>query len=134
MLLEVLGCHGGDVPHRRLPSFLINGHLLLEAGSVTSALPLAAQNAIDHVLLSHAHLDHVAGLVFLVDNVQSTKCGGGRTTTVTAWSLAPIIDDLRAHCFNNRLWPDFSTEDFDAALSWFAGRERRFGRVATEGA
>lgn len=108
MLVEVLGCHGGDVPHHRLPSFLINSRLLLEAGSVTSALPLEAQGAIEHVLVSHAHLDHVAGLAFLLDNIQSAQTAAGRTSAVTTASLAPVIQDLRAHCFNNRLWPDFT--------------------------
>lgn len=108
MLLEVLGCHGGDVPNRRLPSFLINGRLLLEAGSVTSALPLGAQSGIEHVLISHAHLDHLVGLAFLVDNIQSAQSAAGRTTSVRTASLAPVIEDLRAHCFNNRLWPDFT--------------------------
>lgn len=108
MLLEVLGCHGGDVPNRRLPSFMINGRLLLEAGSVTSGLPLGKQGAIEHVLVSHAHLDHTVGLAFLVDNIQSTQSASGLTSSVTAASLAPVLDDLRAHCFNNRLWPDFT--------------------------
>lgn len=108
MLLEVLGCHGGDVPNRRLPSFLINGRLLVEAGSVTSALPLGSQAAIEHVLVSHAHLDHVVGLAFLVDNVQSAQSAAGRTSAITAASLGPVIDDLRTHCFNSRLWPDFT--------------------------
>ena len=91
MLFEVLGCHGGSVPHRRLPSFLINGHLLLEAGSVTSALPLGAQAGIEHVLLSHAHLDHTVGLAFLVDNTQSAQTATGRTVSVTAASIAPEL-------------------------------------------
>ena len=108
MLLEVLGCHGGSVPHRRLPAFLINGHLLLEAGSVTSALPLGAQAAIEHVLLSHAHLDHTVGLAFLADNIQSAQLAAGRSTLITAASLGSVVDDLRAHCFNQRLWPDFT--------------------------
>ena len=77
MLLEILGCHGGSVPKRRLPSFLINGHVLLEAGSVTSALPLGAQAGIEHVLISHAHLDHTVGLAFLVDNIQSSQTAAG---------------------------------------------------------
>jgi len=105
MQVEVLGCHGGDVPDLRLPTFLINGHLLLEAGSVTSAVPLRQQATIEHVLVSHAHLDHVIGLAFLVDNIQAAP---GRKGPVTAASLAPVIRDLRVHCFNNRLWPDFT--------------------------
>jgi cAMP phosphodiesterase len=108
MLLEVLGCHGGDVPNRRLPSFLVNGRLLLEAGSVTSGLPLSAQASLEHVLLSHAHLDHVVGLAFLADNVQSTQAAVRRSEAIVTASLAPVVDDLRAHCFNNRLWPDFT--------------------------
>jgi cAMP phosphodiesterase len=108
MLLEILGCHGGSVLRRRLPSFLINGRVLLEAGSVTSALPLGAQAGIEHVLLSHAHLDHTVGLAFLVDNIQSAQTATGRTAAVTAASIAPVVDDLRSFCFNNRLWPDFT--------------------------
>jgi cAMP phosphodiesterase len=108
LLLEILGCHGGSVPNRRLPSFLINGHLLLEAGSVTSALPLGVQAGIHHVLLSHAHLDHTVGLAFLVDNTQSAQTAHGRGATVIAASIPSVVDDLRAHCFNNRLWPDFT--------------------------
>ena len=106
--LEILGCHGGSVPKRRLPSFLINGHVLLEAGSVTSALPLGAQASIEHVLISHAHLDHTVGLAFLVDNIQSAQTAAGRNAAVTAASIAPVIDDLHSYCFNNRLWPDFT--------------------------
>lgn len=32
--------------------------------------------------------------------------------------------------FSRRLWPDFSAEDFDAALAEFRLRERRFGRIS----
>jgi cAMP phosphodiesterase len=108
MLLEILGCHGGSVPRRRLPSFLINGNVLLEAGSITSALPLGAQASIEHVLLTHAHLDHTVGLAFLVDNIQSARTVAGQNATVNAAAIAPVIEDLRTHCFNNRLWPDFT--------------------------
>jgi cAMP phosphodiesterase len=105
MRIEVLGCHGGDVPNLRLPTFLINGRLLLEAGAVTAALPLEKQIGLDHVLVSHAHLDHVVGLAFLVDNVQSASA---RATPITMASLPPVVQDLRTYCFNNRLWPDFT--------------------------
>ncbi len=30
-------------------------------------------------------------------------------------------------CFPRVLWPDFSEEDLDKALAWYASRERRFG-------
>ncbi|MDN5874126.1 MAG: polyprenyl diphosphate synthase [Sinobacteraceae bacterium] len=31
--------------------------------------------------------------------------------------------------FTDILWPDFDTDALDAALSWYAARQRRFGRV-----
>jgi glyoxylase-like metal-dependent hydrolase (beta-lactamase superfamily II) len=101
MLLEILGCHGGSVPKRRLPSFLINGTVLLEAGSVTAALPLGTQAGIEHVLLTHAHLDHTVGLAFLVDNIQSAQTATGRNAAVTAAAVGTVVDDLRTYCFNN---------------------------------
>lgn len=35
--------------------------------------------------------------------------------------------------FTDCLWPDFDAAQLDAALQWFAGRQRRFGRVPASG-
>ena len=34
--------------------------------------------------------------------------------------------------FVDTLWPDFSGEDLDAALNWYAGRQRRFGKTGQQ--
>ncbi len=34
--------------------------------------------------------------------------------------------------FDDCLWPDFSTANFGEALKWYAGRERRFGRISEQ--
>ncbi len=34
--------------------------------------------------------------------------------------------------FVDTLWPDFSEEDLDAALNWYAGRQRRFGKTGQQ--
>lgn len=34
--------------------------------------------------------------------------------------------------FSDVLWPDFGAAELEAALRWYAGRERRFGTVADE--
>jgi undecaprenyl diphosphate synthase len=36
--------------------------------------------------------------------------------------------------FCNTLWPDFNRQDFDHALAWYAGRQRRFGRITAHDA
>lgn len=35
--------------------------------------------------------------------------------------------------FTDVLWPDFGSTEMEAALRWFAGRERRFGQTAEQG-
>lgn len=82
---------------------LVNGRLALDSGGLASQLGLAEQVAVDHVLLSHAHLDHIGELAFLVDNVMAS-----RTTPLKIWAPAPILDQVRQHLFNNQIWPDFS--------------------------
>ncbi len=128
MKLRVLGCYGGELPDRRLPGFLIDDTLLVDAGSVTSVLPLTAQARIDHVLVSHAHLNHVVSLAFLIDNVVSL-----RTSPVKVWSTAPILQNLRDHLFNNILWPDFtcipsSSSPILSLRTLQAGRREEIGR------
>jgi len=34
--------------------------------------------------------------------------------------------------FVDTLWPDFSTADFDNAISWYASRQRRFGKTGQQ--
>lgn len=34
--------------------------------------------------------------------------------------------------FTDCLWPDFSDQEFDKALSWYAGRQRRFGMTSEQ--
>ena len=108
MEVRVLGCQGGSAPKRHLPSLLLDGTVLLEAGSVTSTLELGEQLEIRHVLLSHAHLDHTAGLAFLADNHCCARASSGNDQGFTVCSIAPVVQDLRDHYFNDRLWPDFS--------------------------
>jgi ribonuclease BN (tRNA processing enzyme) len=108
MKLRVLGCHGGSTPARHLPGLLLDDTGLLEAGSVTSALPLDEQAEIRHVLLSHAHLDHTGGLAYLADNRCCHRSSTGNGYPLTVSSVEPVVRDLREHLFNGRIWPDFS--------------------------
>lgn len=34
--------------------------------------------------------------------------------------------------FTEKLWPEFSEDDLDEAIKWFAGRERRFGKTSEQ--
>lgn len=103
MKLRVLGCSGSIGGAARTSSFLIDGDILLDAGTGVGDLEIDALREIDHVFLTHAHLDHVGSLPLLLDTA-----GTGRQTPVTVYAQAPTLAVLEAHLFNNALWPDFS--------------------------
>jgi glyoxylase-like metal-dependent hydrolase (beta-lactamase superfamily II) len=50
----------------RTTSFLVDGTLALDAGALTSTLPLRRLERIDHVLLTHAHFDHIGAAAEVV--------------------------------------------------------------------
>jgi 3',5'-cyclic-nucleotide phosphodiesterase len=58
---------------------------------------------IEHVFITHAHLDHIACLPLLIDSTI-----GARTMPVTVHATAATIAILKTHIFNWLIWPDFS--------------------------
>lgn len=104
MKLQVLGCAGGIGGRERLTtSLLLDDDVLLDAGTGLTALDIDRLIRIDHVFITHCHLDHVAGLAFLVDAVQ-----GKRNKPVTVHATGQVIEVLKQHLFNWALWPDFA--------------------------
>jgi ribonuclease BN (tRNA processing enzyme) len=104
MKIRVLGAFGSEGLGQRPSAFLLDDRILLDAGTVTGALTVPEQVVIEHALLSHSHLDHVAGLAFLAE----TLAYGGRKKPLTLAGAEPVVDALRTGVFNNIVWPDFS--------------------------
>ena len=102
MRVRVLGCSGAIARHARTTSFLIGDSLLVDAGTGVGDLTLDEMARIDHVLLTHSHLDHVAALPLLLDSVASR-----RRQPVRVHALPDTVEALRRHIFNHEIWPDF---------------------------
>jgi ribonuclease BN (tRNA processing enzyme) len=62
---RVLGGHQADSTEGRPTSFLIDGTIALDAGGLTAALSTDEQLAIEHVVITHQHYDHIRDLGFL---------------------------------------------------------------------
>jgi ribonuclease BN (tRNA processing enzyme) len=102
--LRVLGCSGGiGGRHLRTTSFLVDADILVDAGSGVGDLTLAELSQIDHIFVTHSHLDHVTSIPFLVDTV-----GGMRSRPITVYATRATIEILRNHLFNWAIWPDFT--------------------------
>lgn len=103
MKIRILGASGGIGASARTTSLLLDQDILMDAGTGVGDLTLAELRAIDHVFLTHSHLDHVAMLPFLLDTV-----GAERARPVTVHAQEATLETLRRHLFNGELWPDFS--------------------------
>jgi ribonuclease BN (tRNA processing enzyme) len=104
MKLRILGCSGGiGGRHLRTTSFLVDNDILVDAGTGVGDLSLAELAQIDHVFITHSHLDHVTSIPFLVDTV-----GGMRAKPITVHATGSTLEILRNHVFNWSIWPDFT--------------------------
>lgn len=112
MRLTVLGCGGGIGSGRHTTCFLLDEDVLIDAGTGITSLSLEQLARIDHVFLTHSHLDHVLGLPLLVDAV-----GDRRDRPLMVHALPDTLEILSQHLFNWKLWPDFR-EIPDAAAPW----------------
>lgn len=101
--LKILGCSGGIGGDLRTTSMLIDHDILIDAGTGVGDLSIAELARIDHVFVTHSHMDHVASIPFLLDTV-----GWMRKTPVTVHVTAETREILREHLFNWKLWPDFT--------------------------
>jgi len=103
MRLKVLGCSGGIGGSLHTTAFLIDQDILIDAGTGLNELSLSELCSIDHVFITHAHLDHICSLPFLVDSA-----GWMRNRPLTVYASAATIETLKRHIFNWTIWPDFS--------------------------
>lgn len=103
MRIEVLGAQGGEMPGCRATAFRIDRCLALDAGGLVSALSIEEQCQLDHVLITHPHLDHIKDLAFISDLII-----GRREEPLCVHAAPGIIAALRSHFFNNIIWPDFT--------------------------
>ena len=105
MKVKVLGCSGGiGGKHLRTTSLRLDNDVLIDAGTGVTDLSLTELSMIDHIFLTHSHLDHIATIPFIVDTV-----GAMRDKPLTIYGIEETIETLKKHIFNWSVWPDFAT-------------------------
>ncbi len=84
-----------------LASYVVNDRVAIDGGCVGFASPLELQKKIEHVFLSHSHMDHIASVPIFIDNVYVHGPG-----CPTIYANAATIQTLKTDIFNDRIWPD----------------------------
>ncbi|SBT10108.1 Beta-lactamase domain protein [Candidatus Accumulibacter aalborgensis] len=129
MRVRVLGCSGGiGGSHLRTTSMLVDDDVLVDAGTGVADLSLAELAVIDHVFLTHSHLDHIASLPLLVDSVSDL-----RNKPLIVHATAATLEIIGKHIFNWAIWPDFRVipSPEKAVMRWqpmALGQSVRLGR------
>lgn len=103
MQIKVLGCSGGIGGELRTTALRVDHDILIDAGTGVGDLSIDELLAIDHIFVTHSHLDHIGFIPLLLDTVQ-----GLRTKPVTVYANDETILALRTHIFNWVIWPDFN--------------------------
>src|SRR6056297_606665 len=102
MQLHCLGTSGYHPNEQRHTScyFVPAAGLVLDAGTGIFRLPPLIQTDRLDILLSHAHLDHVVGLTFLLDILQQRP-----VEQVRIWGERVKLNAIREHLFSEHLFP-----------------------------
>jgi ribonuclease BN (tRNA processing enzyme) len=83
-------------------TYVVNGTVAVDAGSLGMVGSLAEMSRIRHVLITHSHLDHIAALGPFLDAVYD-----GSGDCVVVHGNAHALECLKTDIFNNRVYPDF---------------------------
>ena len=104
MRIRILGCSGGIGAGSRTSAMLVDDDVLIDAGTGIGDLALEDLDSIRHVFLTHAHLDHIAGLPMLADRVFDENF----EIPLTVYAREETLRAIQDHLFNDVIWPDFS--------------------------
>jgi len=114
--LRVLGCSGGIGQGLRTTSLLVNDSVLIDAGSGVGELTHQEMAKIEHIFITHSHLDHIQFLPLLLDSMFETLI-----EPITVHAQPVTIRAIQDHIFNWTIWPDFTKlPSADNAIVQFA--------------
>ena len=97
--LGTVGYHPNDARHTSC-YFLPESGIVLDAGTGLFRLPELIQTDSLDILLSHAHLDHVIGLTYLLDVLHQHP-----VQELKIWGEREKITAVREHLFHQLLFP-----------------------------
>lgn len=102
--VQLLHTSSGDQTQSQpLTSYRVNGTIAIDAGSLGFALSGAELAKIEHVVLTHSHIDHTASLPIAIDSAFTHLARPMRV-----YAAAPTLAAVRKHLFNDEMWVDFS--------------------------
>src|SRR5690242_21407826 len=88
---------------QHLACLIVDDRVAIDAGSLAMAATDEIRRSVRDVVLTHAHLDHIAGLPLFIDDLFATL-----DQPVRVHALREVIDVLERDIFNWSVFPRFS--------------------------
>ena len=106
---------GSASPRQHTTCFVIDDVVAIDAGSLAHAASDVHRKDLRDVVITHAHLDHIAGLPLFIDDLFSTL-----TQPIRVHAAKEVIDILERDIFNWSVYPKFSelTNDNGSVLEY----------------
>ncbi len=103
MKLRVLGCSGGIGLGLETTSLLLDDSVLIDCGTGLGELSHKEMSKLQHIFITHSHLDHIAMLPMLLDTIYDHLVD----RPLTLHCKQETFDILSKHIFNWDVWPNF---------------------------
>lgn len=103
LLPSTIGTNGTASARQHLTCFIIDDCVAVDAGSLAIAATDTHLERVRNIVLTHAHLDHIAGLPLFIDDLFSSL-----TEPVTIYCTNSVAEILEQDIFNWSVYPRFS--------------------------
>lgn len=109
--IEFLGTSGTRTPTEGTTCLRISKHCVIDAGNLIAGLKDELFD-IEHIFLTHSHLDHIIDIPFVADLFVTHK-----NIPLKVYALKSTLKDLQNSIFNHRIWPNFAEIDLIASAN-----------------
>lgn len=99
--IRILGAHSSESSEACCACFVVDNTLAVDAGALATRLSMQEQQAIDAVILSHQHMDHIKDIPSIALNF--FRAG----TCFDVYSTSEVNEIIQMHILNNVLYPEF---------------------------
>jgi cAMP phosphodiesterase len=103
LLPSTIDDNGLASSRQHLACFVVDDRVAFDAGSLAMSCSAKQRTNIRDVVLTHAHLDHIAGLPLFIDDLYSTL-----TEPINVHATEEVINVLERDIFNWSVYPRFS--------------------------
>lgn len=120
LLPSSFGPNEAPSPRQHLACFLVDDRVAIDAGSLAFAVNDTQRSILRDVVLTHAHLDHIAGLPLFIDDLFTTL-----ESPIRVHAAGEVIEVLERDIFNWEIYPRFSdlTNDNGSVIEYVPFRD-----------